>query len=260
MNLRRIRIFFFDLDGVLSVGKENPRYLAGRELIMKIRSQGKRTFLMTNDSTHTREEIHLNLSKLGIEFQIDEILTSSYLTADYLTKRFGNTSFFLVGERGLQRELEAAGHTPTENHPEVVVVGFDRQLSYDKLDRAMRYLRNGARLIGSYGGAVFMSDRGPALSAGPIIKALEYASGRRAIMIGKPSPRMYQWALKRVNEKPANAVMIGDQIETDLVGARKAGVHTILVLTGVENRETIRSSELKPEMVIETVDELRNHL
>jgi len=260
MNLRLVRIFFFDLDGVLSVGKENPRYLAGRELIMKIRSQGKRTFLITNDSTHTRGEIHLNLSNLGIEFQIDEILTSSYLTAEYLTKRFGKTTFFLVGERGLQLELETAGHTLTENHPQEVGVGFDRQLSYDKLDRAMRYLRNGASLIGSYGGALFMSDRGPALSAGPIIKALEYASGRRAIMIGKPSPRMFQWALRRVNEKPANAVMIGDQIETDLVGARKAGVHTILVLTGVENRETIRSSELKPEMVIETVDELINYL
>jgi ribonucleotide monophosphatase NagD (HAD superfamily) len=105
-----------------------------------------------------------------------------------------------------------------------------------------------------------MSDRGPALSAGPIIKALEYASGRRAIMIGKPSPRMFQWALRRVNERPTNAVMIGDQIETDLVGARKAGVHTILVLTGVENRETIRNSEPKPEMVVETVDGLMNYL
>jgi 4-nitrophenyl phosphatase/NagD protein len=124
----------------------------------------------------------------------------------------------------------------------------------------MRYLRNGAALIGSYGGAVYMSDRGPALSAGPIIKALEYASGRKAIMIGKPSPRMFQWALRRVREKSARAVMIGDQIETDLAGARKARVHTILVLTGVENRDTIRNSELKPEMVIETVDELMNYL
>jgi HAD superfamily hydrolase (TIGR01450 family) len=260
LNLSSLRVFFFDLDGVLSVGKENPRYLGGRELIMKIRSQGKRALLLTNDSTHTREEIHLNLSKLGIKLEVEEILTSSYLTSDYLTKRFGKTTFFLVGEQGLLRELEIAGHSPTEKHPQVVVVGFDRQLSYDKLDRAMRYLRNGAALIGSYGGAVYMSDRGPALSAGPIIKALEYASGRKAIMIGKPSPRMFQWALRRVREKSARAVMIGDQIETDLAGARKARVHTILVLTGVENRDTIRNSELKPEMVIETVDELMNYL
>ena len=101
-----------------------------------------------------------------------------------------------------------------------------------------------------------MSDHGPALSAGPIIKALEYASGRRAVMIGKPSPRMFKLALQRSEEKPNRAVMVGDQLETDLLGAHRAGVHTILVLTGVETRETIRSSKLKPELVIENVDRL----
>jgi HAD superfamily hydrolase (TIGR01450 family) len=260
MNLKSIRIYFFDLDGVLCVGKENPQYLGGREVVMKIKSLGKQAFLLTNDSTHTREEIRQNLSGLGIRFELDEILTSSYLTADYLAKRFGKTTFFLIGEQGLLRELELAGHKHTEEHPQTVIVGFDRQLSYDKLDLALRYLKTGAVLIGSYGGAVYMSDHGPALSAGPIIKALEYASGRRAIMIGKPSPRMFQLALRQVKEKPARAVMIGDQIETDLAGARKAGVHTILVLTGVESHDTVRNSEVKPEMVIETVDELMNYL
>jgi ribonucleotide monophosphatase NagD (HAD superfamily) len=120
----------------------------------------------------------------------------------------------------------------------------------------MRVLWEGAVLIGSYGGAVYMSDHGPALSAGPIIKALEYASGKRAVMIGKPSPRMFKLALQRADEKPNRAVMVGDQLETDLLGARRAGVRTILVLTGVETRETIRSSKLKPEMIIANVDGL----
>jgi len=115
-------------------------------------------------------------------------------------------------------------------------------------------------LVGSYGGAVYMSDRGPALSAGPIIKALEFASGKKAALIGKPSPRMFTLALRLANEGAGKAVMIGDQIETDLVGAGKAGVHTILVLTGVETRESLRRSKIKPEMTIDTLEALRNLL
>ena len=256
MNLQKIRVFFFDLDGVLSVGKENPRYLGGREVIRKIKAEGKKAFVLTNDSTHTRSEIQENLAGMGFDFNADEILTSSYLTAMYLHERFGRTSFFLVGEEGLRRELEAAGHEEILEKPDAVVVGFDRQLTYGKLDHAMRVLRAGGMLVGSYGGAVYMSDHGPALSAGPIIKALEYASGKRAVMIGKPSPRMFKLALQRAEEKPNRAVMVGDQLETDLLGAHRAGVHTILVLTGVETRETIRSSKLKPELVIENVDRL----
>lgn len=253
MKVKSLRVFFFDLDGVLSVGKEKPRYLGGREIVRRLKESGRRTFVLTNDSTQVREEIHKHLVDLGFVFSIDEILTSSYLTARYLTKRFGRTQFYLIGEDGLRRELERAGHQASDR-PEVVVVALDRQLSYDKLNDALRFLRAGAGLVGSYGGSVYMSARGPALSAGPIVKALEFASGKKAVFIGKPSPRMFQLALQLANEKPSRAVMVGDQIETDLVGASRAGVHTILVLTGVETRETIAHSKLKPDAVIENVD------
>ncbi len=258
MNLKRIHVFFFDLDGVLSVGKENPVYLGGRDVIRRIKSLGKKTFVLTNDSTHVREEIQQNLMRLGFNFVLEEILTSSFLTADYLRRRFGKVSFFLIGENGLKRELEAAGHTVTDRMPQVVVVGLDRGLTYEKLNRALTFLNDGAQLIGSYGGAVYMSDRGPALSAGPIVKALEFGSGKRAITIGKPSPRIFRLALQRAHEKPNSAVMIGDQIETDLLGARRAGVHTVLVLTGVETQESIKHSAIKPDAVIRTVDVLES--
>lgn len=260
MKIEKIRTFFFDLDGVLTVGKENPRYLGGREVVNTIKSLGKKALVLTNDSTHPREEILGNLTKLGFNFTLNEILTSSYLAANYLRERFESAGFFLVGEVGLKRELESAGHHATELNPQVVVVGFDRKLTYEKLENARRFLKDGALLIGSYGGAVYMSAAGPALSAGPIIKALEYASGKRAIMIGKPSPRMFRLALQQVLEKPVSAVMVGDQIETDLIGARRAGVHTILVLTGVETRDTVSHSKTKPDMLLENVDDLSKYL
>ena len=259
MNVKSLRVFFFDLDGVLCVGKENPRYVGGKGIVEKLKDSGRKTFILTNDSTHVREEIYQNLTKLGFGFAIEDILTSSYLTALYLTERFGKASFYLVGEDGIKRELEAAGHYESAE-PDVVVVGLDRRLSYEKLDHALQFLRGGASLVGSYGGAVYMSDRGPALSAGPIIKALEFASGKKAALIGKPSTRMFTLALRLANEGAGKAVMIGDQIETDLVGAGKAGVHTILVLTGVETRESLRRSKIKPEMTFDTLEALGNLL
>ena len=255
MNIKSIRLFLFDLDGTLWIGKEDPRYVGGKEVVEKLKDSGRKTFVLTNDSTHVREEIYQNLTKLGFSFAIEDILTSSYLTAQYLTERFGTASFYLIGENGLGRELEAAGQYASAE-PEAVVIGLDRKLSYEKLDNGLQFLRAGARLVGSYGGAVYMGDRGPALSAGSIIKALEFASGKKAVMIGKPSPRMFTLALQLANEKAGKAVMVGDQIETDVVGARKAGVHTVLVLTGVETRESVGRSKIKPDMIIDNLEAL----
>jgi len=255
MKVKSLRVFFFDLDGVLSVGKENPRYLGGREIIRRLKESERKTFVLTNDSTQVREQIHRHLVDLGFAFDVSEILTSSYLTARYLTEQLGRARFYLIGETGLRRELERAGHRAS-NHPEVVVVGLDRRLTYEKLDDACRFLRAGAVLVGSYGGAVYMGASGPALSAGAIVKTLEFASGKKAVLIGKPSPRMFRLALQIANERASRAVMVGDQIETDIIGARSARVHTILVLTGVETRGTIAHSTVKPDMVIENVDAL----
>jgi len=260
MKLDMIRVFLFDMDGVLSIGKEHPRYLAGRKVVARIKSAGKQTFVLTNNSTHSRREVHRSLAHLGFDFGVEDVLTSSYLTGIYLTQKFGEAKFFLVGEDGLRHELEAENHHFTDSKPDVVVVGFDRQLNYRKLDLALRFLRKGIPLIGSYGGAVYMSENGPALSAGPIIKALEYGSRRKAVMIGKPSPRMFRLALKLAHEEAKYAVMVGDQIETDLTGAKKAGVHTILVLSGVETEDSIKRSAVKPELVIENADLLTRYL
>jgi 4-nitrophenyl phosphatase len=256
-----MHVFFFDMDGVLSIGKRSPRYIGGRAVISRIKSSHKQAFVLTNDSTHTREEIHQNLQSLGFKFGLEDVLTSSYLTALYLSQHFKRTvTFFLLGERGLLQELLAEGHQPTEHNPDVVVVGLDRQLNYAKLDLTLRVLRGGSSLVGSYGGTLYMGDNGPALSAGPIIKALEYGANKRAVIIGKPSPRMFQLALKLAQAKASQAVMIGDQIETDILGAKRTGVHTILVTSGVETRDTIRKSAVKPELVINNVDELMQYL
>jgi HAD superfamily hydrolase (TIGR01450 family) len=141
-----------------------------------------------------------------------------------------------------------------------VVVGLDRHLTYDKLNTAVTLLRQGARLIAAYMDRVYMSDAGPAFSSGPTTKALEYATGKTAIVVGKPAPLMFRLALEKAGVGPKEALMVGDQLDTDLRGARRVGLRTALVLTGVTDSKTIGRLRTKPDLVVRNVDELEKYL
>jgi HAD superfamily hydrolase (TIGR01450 family) len=151
-----------------------------------------------------------------------------------MKERFGGVSYFLVGEPGLESEMKRQGHVRVagEKAP-FVVVGLDRGVNYAKLDKAARLVRGGARLIATHSSRLYMYKTGPAMATGPIVKAIEFASGRRATVIGKPSPLMFRIALRRAGCEAGEAVMVGDQLDTDILGARRAGVDSVLVETGL---------------------------
>ena len=235
MNLKSKELFLFDLDGVFYKGKENPIKLGGSLAIGAVRSKGKKLFVLTNNSTDTVEKLHRNLTRLGIPVRKEEILTSSRLTSEYILGKYGRVSYFLVGEKGFDAELTRLGHRRVSGpKADVVAIGLDRFITYDKLDKAAKVARNGADLVASHSAAIYMSGNGPALGPGPLVKALEYASKKRATVIGKPSPLMFRIALRKAGCKPEEAVMIGDQLDTDVEGASRAGIDSILVLTGVD--------------------------
>jgi HAD superfamily hydrolase (TIGR01450 family) len=140
-----------------------------------------------------------------------------------------------VGEGGLEAEMQAKGHRRTEGEEaEFVVVGLDRNVTYDKLDHAARLARNGARIVATHSSRLYMYKTGPAMATGPLVRAIEYASNRRATVIGKPSPLMFNIALQRAGCTRNEAVMIGDQADTDLAGASRAGIDAILVTSGID--------------------------
>ncbi len=256
LRLSAIELFLFDVDGVLWLGKDRPRYLSGKRLLSRIKTMGKKSLVLTNTSTDTRSQIHAKLTTLGFEVQLEQILTSSQLLAEYLHAKYGPSRCFLIGEEGLARELKKCGHTLVDRRADLVVVGLDRKLTYRKLDAALQMLRTGAKLVVSYMGTLYMSADGPALSAGPIAKALEYASGEKATAIGKPAPLMFRMALKLARAKPEKTLMMGDQIETDIRGARNVGIRSALVLSGVESLDSLRSSNVKPDLVVRKADDL----
>jgi HAD superfamily hydrolase (TIGR01450 family) len=228
-------LFLFDLDGVFYKGKESRVKIGGTRTIRALRSSQKRLFVLTNNSTDSVETVRSRLEEIDVDVRTDEILTSALLTAEYLKSRHGRVSYFLVGEAGLESEMTKYGHHRTGGEKaDYVVVGLDRSLSYDKLDHAARLIRNGASLIATHSSRLYMYKTGPAVATGPIVKAIEYATGKRAIVIGKPAPLMFRMALQKAGCGPRDAVMIGDQVETDIDGANRVGIDAILVTSGVD--------------------------
>jgi 4-nitrophenyl phosphatase len=233
--LRAKKLFLFDLDGVFYKGKESRVKIGGTKAIEALRAQGRDLYVVTNNSTDSVETVHSRLKEFNIPVNKEEILTSSLLTAEYLRDRHGRVSYFLVGEEGLDLEMKRCGHQRTEGEKaDFVVVGLDRKITYEKLDHAARLARNGSGIVATHNSRLYMYKTGPAIATGPIVKAIEYASQKRATVIGKPSPLMFRIALEKAGRKKEEAVMIGDQVDTDIAGAAKAGVDSILVTSGVD--------------------------
>jgi HAD superfamily hydrolase (TIGR01450 family) len=233
--LRAKQLFLFDLDGVFYKGKESRAKIGGTKAIEALRSGGRKLFILTNNSTDSAGTVHSRLLEFGIPVKREEVLTSGLLTAEYLKERHGRVSYFLVGEGGLDAEMRKCGHRRTKGESaDFVVVGLDREITYDKLDQAARIARNGARIVATHASRLYMSKAGPAMATGPLVKAIEYASQKRATIIGKPSSLMFSIALRRAGTKRAEAVMIGDQADTDILGANRAGIDALLVTTGID--------------------------
>ena len=233
--LKGKELFLFDLDGVFYKGKESRVKIGGTRTVEALRTRGKKLYILTNNSTDSARTVYSRLLEFDIPVREEEVLTSGMLTAEYLRGRFGRVSYFLVGEEGLDAEMKGHGHRRTEGEEaDFVVVGLDRKLTYDKLDHAARVARSGARIVATHVSRLYMYKTGPAMATGPLVRAIEYASSKRAIVIGKPSTLMFRIALGRAGCTRKEAVMVGDQVDTDIAGAARAGIDAILVTSGVD--------------------------
>lgn len=235
--LRKKKLFLFDLDGVFYKGKESREKIGGTAAIEALRVRKKQIFVLTNNSTDSVDTVFNRLAEFGIPFRKEEVLTSGQLTAEYIKEKHGKVTYFLVGEDGLEAEMERCGHIRAPgDKADFVVVGLDRSVTYDTLDRAARIVREGAKLVAAHVSALYMYKNGPAMAAGPLVKAIEYAGGKRATVIGKPSALMFKIALRRANCDRTDAVMIGDQLDTDILGAKRAGIDAVLVTSGIDQK------------------------
>jgi len=258
--LRDLRGFLVDLDGVVYTGSDVVPGAPG--FFALLRDLGIPFLLITNNSSRRADQFAAKLEGMGIPVRPEEVLTSAQATAEFLAASAGRGSrVFVIGEEGLRSSLKAHGFTLADD-PEVdyVVVGLDRGFNYEKLTTAIRAVNNGAQLVGPNPDTTLPMEDGLCPGAGAFQAAISAATGVQPLIVGKPEPTMLSIGLRLLGCAPQEAAMVGDRLDTDIVGGQRAGLVTILVLSGVVSAEAAAASPIKPDYVLRDLAELGERL
>jgi HAD superfamily hydrolase (TIGR01457 family) len=254
-----LRAVIFDLDGVIYRGKRLLPHAA--EAVAWARERGLAVRFLTNNSTITRGEYSQRLGEFGIPTPAEQVMTSAYATALYLESRGnGRGKVLVVGEGGLREEIAQAGFEVVQSADgaRYVAVGMDRAFNYEMLCAAMQAILNGAEFIASNRDTTFPIENGLLPGGGTVVAAIEAAVGHPPILIGKPTTRMLELLLADLGCEPAEVLIVGDRLDTDIKVGRAVGLRTALVLTGISSAEEASAApnEMRPEWVIESLAEL----
>ena len=267
VNLSRVKIWVFDLDGVIWLGESAIEGAA--ECVAALQKRGCRAMFASNNSTRTPDFFVEKLARMNIAATSADVLTSTTVTVAYLRKQFPNGGrIFIVGEAGLRAQLEAAGFEVTQNtagEPEnvvAVVAGLAREMTYADVARAQHYILGGAPFIATNRDATFPVEGGVLPGAGAIIAAIETASGVAPQTMGKPQPTMLRQILEQSGLSGDGVAMVGDRLDTDIACAHRAGVGSVWVATGVVTRAQAQSAqgEEKPDVLLDNLSELVRQL
>ncbi len=257
---RRFRAFIFDLDGVVYRGSQPlPHAIETINLLM---ADGREVFFVTNNSGATRQQYAERLQQMGLPVGADRVLTSGWATAHYLRQQMPRARLMVVGEPGLKEELQSAGFPivddPEKQRPTAVVVGIDREFSYQRLAQAQWAILQGAAFIATNTDATYPAEDRLLPGAGSIVAAISVATGRQPIVMGKPNPRILLPLLDEHRIPLDSTLMVGDRLETDIALAHALHLPSALVLTGVTRREDLEHApiDLLPHWVLNDLSDL----
>lgn len=253
-----IEALIIDIDGTLLRG---PLPMPGLfELFSFLRSRQVSFVLASNNATKTPTQYRRKLADLGVEVELENILTAATATAGYLKRELREgAALYIIGERAVEEVVCQAGFTVLRDASqpvEAVVVGGDSTLTYDKLKHAVLLLQRGARLVGTNPDLLCPTEEGLVPEAGTTLAALQAATGVAPTIVGKPSRYLFDVAVERMGSTPAQTAVLGDRLETDVLGGQGAGLKAILVTTGVDNERTMRQKGIEPDLVVGGLREL----
>lgn len=247
--------FLIDINGVLYVGKEPVEGAA--ETIEHLREKGYRFRFISNATRTCRETLCEKLRNFGFDISGDEIFSAPIAAVKYI-KNSGKTRCFLLTTGDVYRDFEDEKITLTDEKPDFVVVGdAGDNFTFENLNRAFNFLLKGAELIAMEKDRYWRTSKGLELSAGPFVTALEYATGKKAVLVGKPSKSFFKPALDDMNSKPEKTAVIGDDIFTDIEGAKRFGMQGILVKTGKYREDIVEKTKIKPDKILNSISELK---
>jgi phosphoglycolate/pyridoxal phosphate phosphatase family enzyme len=250
------RGWLFDLDGTVYLGEQLIPGAA--RAVGALRADGRRVAFLSNKPIQTREDYAAKLTRLGVPASADDVINSSLVLARHLRALDPGAPVFVIGEPPMIAEMRAHGfEVRDDERVRWVVIAFDRTFTYAKLNTALQAVRGGARLIATNPDRTCPVEGGEIPDCAGMIAAVEAVTDRKVeTIVGKPSPIILQVALAALGCAPAESVMVGDRLETDIVMGRRLGLATILVLSGITRVGDPRIAAVAPDHVLRSIEEL----
>ncbi|MFI5838192.1 HAD-IIA family hydrolase [Catenuloplanes sp. NPDC051500] len=243
-----------DMDGVL-VHEGHP-VPGAPEFINRLRSSGKPFLILTNNSIYTPRDLHARLSRMGFEVPESAIWTAALATAQFLSDQRPGGTAYVIGEAGLTTAMHAAGYILTDFDPDYVVLGETRTYSFEAITKAVRLINDGAKFICTNPDPTGPSVEGALPAAGSVAAMISKATGVDPYFVGKPNPMMMRSALNTIEAHSESTAMIGDRMDTDVLCGLEAGLHTILVLSGISDEVEADRYPYRPSRVVNSVADL----
>ena len=247
----KTKYFIIDMDGTF--------YLDGNlidgalDFLARVKQLGKDFFFFTNNSSNNVEVCRQKLAKMGCEVPPEKIIISSHVTADFLNRNRKGKTVYLLGNERLTADFEAAGVPLVKEKPDIVVLGFDTTLTYQKLWDACRYIANGAQYIATHPDLNCPTADGFMPDTGSMMALVKASTGKEPLVMGKPYRYTVEYLTNRLGCAPDELCFIGDRLETDILIGQKHNIPSVLVLTGVTDRDTYKKSDIRATLVCDSL-------
>ena len=253
-DIRGKKGFICDMDGVIYHG--NNLIDGVLPFVTWLLEQEKHFVFLTNSSERTPLELSQKLKRMGLDVPVEHFYTSALATASFLKNQCPGGSAYVIGEAGLLNSLYDAGICMNDVNPDYVVMGDTRTYNFEKIEKAIALVNNGAKLIGTNPDITGPTEQGIMPATGALISPIEIATGKKAYFVGKPNPLMLRHAMKTLGCHSEETVIIGDRMDTDVVAGIETSTETVLVLSGVTTEKMIGNFPYRPTHIVNNVGDL----
>ncbi|MFD1708647.1 TIGR01457 family HAD-type hydrolase [Siminovitchia sediminis] len=245
--------YLIDLDGTMYKGTECiPEAV---DFVRSLKEKGIPYLFVTNNSSKTPKQVAAYLNQFGIPADSSHVFTTAVATAEYLHGRQPQASIYVIGEEGLCSALEEKGFSFVEEHPDAVVIGIDRRVTYEKLATACLAVRDGALFISTNSDIAMPTERGLMPGNGAITSVISVSTQTQPISIGKPHSIIMEQALKAIGLPKERTLMVGDNYDTDILAGIHTGIDTLLVHTGMTTKEMLQTKKQQPTYAVHSLKE-----
>lgn len=257
--LENIKAFVLDMDGTIYLG--NELFPFTKDFLSRVEETGRKFYFFTNNSSKSQQAYIEKLSNMGIAISKEQMMISSHVMIRFLLEKYSGKSVYVVGTPSLLNEFRSFGIPLVEEDPDIVVLGFDTTLTYEKLSRACHFIRNGCIYYGinpdlncPMEGGTFIPD------CGSMARLVEASTGRYPEFFGKPSKHTLNYMIQETGYRPDEIAIVGDRLYTDIAVADQSEVTSILVLSGESTLKDVENGDIKPDLIVKDLSEITREL